>query len=207
MVMVRTNLTLPVELLEQIDRVAGPRGRSSYIASVVAKQVRRDLQRKVFEETLRGDDRQARLDEPRRGARIRQGAAGELGPAGMKYVLDTTLLIDVAHGVPAARTVFAALFEEPNDLYTCDVVTAEALSGGTDEQRVTSGGFSTPSNTSQPPPTPLATRPKRVGDVARRATARSGDALIGGVAWFLDATVITRNPDDFIAQGIPVLTY
>jgi hypothetical protein len=49
--MVRTNLTLPVELLEQVDRVAGPRGRSSYIASVVAKQVRRDLQRKVFEET------------------------------------------------------------------------------------------------------------------------------------------------------------
>lgn len=52
MVMVRTNLTLPVDLLEQIDRVAGPRGRSSYIASVVAKQVRRDLQRKVFEETF-----------------------------------------------------------------------------------------------------------------------------------------------------------
>jgi predicted nucleic acid-binding protein len=34
-----------------------------------------------------------------------------------------------------------------------------------------------------------------------------GDALIGGVAWFLDATVITRNPEDFVAQGIPVLTY
>jgi predicted nucleic acid-binding protein len=34
-----------------------------------------------------------------------------------------------------------------------------------------------------------------------------GDALIGGVAWFMEATVITRNPDDFIAQGIPVLTY
>jgi hypothetical protein len=52
MVMVRTNLTLPVDLLEQIDKVAGPRGRSSYIASVVAKQVRRDLQRKVFEQTF-----------------------------------------------------------------------------------------------------------------------------------------------------------
>jgi hypothetical protein len=52
MVMVRTNLTLPVDLLDQIDKVAGPRGRSAYIASVVAKQVRRDLQRKVFEETF-----------------------------------------------------------------------------------------------------------------------------------------------------------
>jgi metal-responsive CopG/Arc/MetJ family transcriptional regulator len=50
MAMVRTNITLPQELLEQIDLVAGPRGRSSYLASVLAKQVRRDLQRKVFEE-------------------------------------------------------------------------------------------------------------------------------------------------------------
>jgi metal-responsive CopG/Arc/MetJ family transcriptional regulator len=50
MAMVRTNITLPQELLEQIDRVAGPRGRSSYMASVLEKQVRRDLQRKVFEE-------------------------------------------------------------------------------------------------------------------------------------------------------------
>ncbi len=53
----------------------------------------------------------------------------------MRYVLDTTLLIDIADGMPAARTVFGALFDEPNDLYTCDVITAEALSGGSDEQR------------------------------------------------------------------------
>ena len=52
MAMVRTNITLPAELLEQIDRVVGPRGRSPYIASLLAKQVRRDLQRKVFEETF-----------------------------------------------------------------------------------------------------------------------------------------------------------
>jgi hypothetical protein len=54
MAMVRTNVTLPAELLEQIDRVAGPRGRSSYIASVVAKQVRRDIQRAVFEKAFGG---------------------------------------------------------------------------------------------------------------------------------------------------------
>jgi predicted nucleic acid-binding protein len=33
------------------------------------------------------------------------------------------------------------------------------------------------------------------------------DALIAGVAWFNGATIVTRNPDDFIAQGVPVLTY
>ncbi|MHB8459337.1 MAG: hypothetical protein ACYDAK_01955 [Candidatus Limnocylindrales bacterium] len=52
MVMVRTNITLPKELLDQIDTVAGPRHRSSYVASVIARQVRRDLQKKVFEETF-----------------------------------------------------------------------------------------------------------------------------------------------------------
>ena len=52
----------------------------------------------------------------------------------MRYLIDTTLLIDVANGIPAARTVFAALFEEAHDLCTCDAVTTEALSGGSDEQ-------------------------------------------------------------------------
>jgi predicted nucleic acid-binding protein len=33
------------------------------------------------------------------------------------------------------------------------------------------------------------------------------DALIGGVASVLDATVVTRNRPDFERQGIPVLTY
>ena len=37
MVMVRTNITLPAELLDQIDKVVGPRGRSPYITSLIAK--------------------------------------------------------------------------------------------------------------------------------------------------------------------------
>ncbi len=39
---VRTNLMLPEELVEAIDEVAGPRGRSRYVAEVLARQVRRD---------------------------------------------------------------------------------------------------------------------------------------------------------------------
>jgi len=49
--MVRTNVTLPQEVLALVDEVAGPRGRSAYIADVVARQVRRDRARKVFQET------------------------------------------------------------------------------------------------------------------------------------------------------------
>ena len=51
MALVRTNVTISEELLRQVDELAGPRGRSQYVADAVAKQVRRDRQRKVFEET------------------------------------------------------------------------------------------------------------------------------------------------------------
>ncbi|MGH2513251.1 MAG: hypothetical protein ACRDGQ_11250 [Candidatus Limnocylindrales bacterium] len=48
MALVRTNITIPQETLELVDAVAGPRGRSAYIAEVVARQVRRDNARRVF---------------------------------------------------------------------------------------------------------------------------------------------------------------
>jgi hypothetical protein len=47
----RTNVTLPAELLAEVDELAGPRGRSRYVADAVARQVKRDRQRKVFEAT------------------------------------------------------------------------------------------------------------------------------------------------------------
>lgn len=49
MALVRTNITIPEETLALVDAVAGPRGRSAYIADVVAKQVRRDNARIVWE--------------------------------------------------------------------------------------------------------------------------------------------------------------
>ena len=48
MALVRTNITLPEELLASIDHVAGPRGRSRYIAEVLERQVRRDAARATF---------------------------------------------------------------------------------------------------------------------------------------------------------------
>ena len=51
MAMVRTNITLPAEVLALVDEVAGPRGRSAYIADVVARQARRDNAIRVIRET------------------------------------------------------------------------------------------------------------------------------------------------------------
>ena len=42
MALARTNLTLPEELLREVDALAGPRGRSRYVADAVAQRVRRD---------------------------------------------------------------------------------------------------------------------------------------------------------------------
>ncbi|HET9344794.1 MAG TPA: hypothetical protein VFO05_03750 [Candidatus Limnocylindrales bacterium] len=66
MVLVRTNITLPEETLALVDAVAGPRGRSRYIADVVAKQVRRDNARMVWEKyagALKGQNFWGRTDE------------------------------------------------------------------------------------------------------------------------------------------------
>jgi hypothetical protein len=66
MARVRTNITLPEETLALIDEVAGPRGRSRYIADVVTRQVRRDNARMVFRKyagALKGSTTWGRTDE------------------------------------------------------------------------------------------------------------------------------------------------
>lgn len=51
MALARTNLTLPEELLRQVDEIAGPRGRSRYVADAVAQRVKRDRLRKAIEDS------------------------------------------------------------------------------------------------------------------------------------------------------------
>jgi predicted nucleic acid-binding protein len=60
----------------------------------------------------------------------------------------------------------------------------------------------------------IATHPdaaRRAGATRRRlrqtSPRRLGDAIIAGVAWHQDATVVTRNPRDFEIQGVRVLGY
>ena len=47
----RTNVTLPADLLEAVDRYSGPRGRSRYVAEAVAQRVRRDMLGQAIRET------------------------------------------------------------------------------------------------------------------------------------------------------------
>lgn len=126
----------------------------------------------------------------------------------MSYLLDTTLLLDFVHGRETAIDLVDRLFSEAAPLYTCDVVTCEALSGGDERERRAIGGILDALEfvALAPDGARRAAESRREGRAAPGARSLA-DALIGATAWSLRATVVTRNPRDFERQGIPVLRY
>ncbi len=125
----------------------------------------------------------------------------------MRFLLDTTVLIDHAKGTAGAPALLEDLFSEPNDLLVCDVVVTEALSKGTDDEIAVIGTLIRAVEY-------VATHPEAArwaGEARRRPAASAprslGDAIIAGVARHLEATVVTRNPRDFEAQGVAVRAY
>lgn len=125
----------------------------------------------------------------------------------MRYLIDTTLLIDHAKARPGVDALVASLFAEPNDLFICDIVVAEALSGGDERQLATVRALiSALEYVSTHPEAAIRAGETRHG-LGRTSVRGLADALIAGVAWFHDATVVTRNPRDFEVQGVRVLGY
>lgn len=49
MALTRTNVTLPGDLLKEVDDLAGPRGRSQFVAEAVAAKVKRERLRKALD--------------------------------------------------------------------------------------------------------------------------------------------------------------
>jgi len=125
----------------------------------------------------------------------------------MRYILDTTLLIDHSKGRPGVADLVALLFAESSDLYVCDVIVAEALTGGDAIQRATIESLIRALEyvSTAPAAAVWAADSRRTrGSTGPRSLA---DAIIAGVAWFNDAIVVTRNPHDFEVQGVRVLAY
>lgn len=125
----------------------------------------------------------------------------------MRYLIDTTLLIDHASGHPGAVELVRELFSEPNDLLVCDAIVVEAISKGGDSELTAIRALIAALEY-------VATDPDaaRWAGESRRRLGRSsprqlGDAIIAGVAWVNDAIVVTRNPRDFEVQGVRVLGY
>jgi predicted nucleic acid-binding protein len=126
----------------------------------------------------------------------------------MRYLLDTTLLIDHAHGYEPAMTLLHRLYEEGADLFTCEVVVCEALSGGTDEHRDVISRLLAPLDfVAVDPATARAAGAARLERHRSGGKLGLGDALIAALARNLDATIVTRNRPDFARQGASVLSY
>ena len=126
----------------------------------------------------------------------------------MRYLLDTTLIVDHAHGHEPAMALLQRLYEEGAELFTCDVVVCEALSGGSDDHRSVISRLLDPLDFVATDPT--AARAAGAARLARHQAGGKlglGDALIAAVARGLDATIVTRNRPDFERQGASVLTY
>lgn len=126
----------------------------------------------------------------------------------MKYLLDTTVLLDFAHGREGAIELVDRLFADAETLYVCEVVTCEALSGGDDLQRSVIRGILDALEyvALAPDGAQWAAEARRTGRSAQGARSLA-DALIAATAWSLAATVVTRNPRDFERQGIRVVRY
>lgn len=126
----------------------------------------------------------------------------------MRLLLDSTVLIDHANADAPATALLQRLVEEGHDLYTCDVVTCESLSGGTDDDVRLIGVLLDALEYVSTSPAAA-----RIAGEARRASRAAGgrrylgDALIAAVAKDLGATVVTRNRPDFARQRVPVLEY
>jgi predicted nucleic acid-binding protein len=126
----------------------------------------------------------------------------------MNYLLDTTLLLDFVHGRNGAIELVDRLFAEGDALYTCDVVTCEAMSGGGHlERRVIRGVLDALEYVAiAPDGAHWAGGARRRGRSAPGARSLA-DALIAATAWSLGATIVTRNSRDFVRLGVKVLPY
>ena len=136
------------------------------------------------------------------------GGTAQRHQANVKYLLDTTVLLDFAHDREGAAELVGRLFADAETLYTCEVVTCEALSGGDEQERRVIGGVLDALEYVALPPVSArwAAEARRTGRSAPGARSLA-DALIAATAWNLGATLVTRNPRDFERLGIPVMRY
>jgi predicted nucleic acid-binding protein len=126
----------------------------------------------------------------------------------VRYVLDTTFLIDHLRGEPAAVSRFVRLFDEGDDPYVNEVVVCELATGSRLDPDPALAALLEPIEFIQPAPDSafLAGRWRRDARAAGR-TLSLADALIAAAAHAIGATVLTRNVRDLALTPVPIEAY
>ena len=125
----------------------------------------------------------------------------------MRYLLDTTVLIDHALSRFGADQLLLDLLGETGDIYTCDAAVVEALSSGSDDELAVIERLVEALEYVSTSPEAARWAAEFRRQRGRTSRRHLGDAIIAGVAWSLGATIVTRNPRDFDGQGVQVLAY
>jgi len=127
----------------------------------------------------------------------------------VSYVLDTTVVIDHVNGYRPAEELLDRLFAETDQLYTCDVVTCEALSKGDQAVLAVKRALLDALEfvALAPEGARWAGEQRRMGRESGRRAPSTTDALIAALAHSLGATVVTRNGKDFEPFDVPVMGY
>jgi predicted nucleic acid-binding protein len=126
----------------------------------------------------------------------------------MRYLLDTTFVIDHLRGDPLAVTRLAAMVENGDEPFVCDVVACEAWAGAHDDTDPDLVALLRFVEFVQAGPD-QARRAGRWQATARRRgwTLSAPDALIAASAEAIDAAILTRNLRDFALTEARVEAY
>ena len=126
----------------------------------------------------------------------------------MRFLLDTTFVIDHIRGDPDARATMARLVERGDQLFVNEVVVAEAWSGAHDNVDPDLEAFLRFIEFVQPGPETAKAAGRWRADARRRGWVLSmTDALIASAAISLDASLLTRNLRDFALTPVRVESY
>lgn len=126
----------------------------------------------------------------------------------MRYLLDSSFVIDYLRDDPAAVNRFDRLFAEGDEPVINEIVVCEVRAGLTDEVVPAFDALLEPIEFIQPGPAHAMTAGRWRAEVRRRGRTLSlSDALIAAAADWDSGAVLTRNVRDFALTPVRVESY
>jgi predicted nucleic acid-binding protein len=126
----------------------------------------------------------------------------------VRYLLDTSFVVDYLRGEPAAVERFGQLFRDGDEPYVNEVILCELAVGIRQTDDPGFAAFVRVVSFAQPGPgTAIEAGAWRRSARGRGRTLSVSDALIAAAASALNATLLTRNLRDFQLAPLMISTY